>query len=97
MTSAARPYCRDWELHPDSTAEVDYLFEYQGQIYPIEVKSGRGGTLRSMHAILQRYPECPEGLVLYSGPYAKQLERKLRFVPLYYAGSLAGLKGLPDP
>jgi len=59
-----------------------------------EVKPGRGGTLRSMHAMLQRYPECPEGLVLYSGPHAKRLEQKLRFVPLYYAGSLAELKGL---
>jgi len=77
---------------PGSTAEVDYLFEYQGQIYPIEVKSGSGGTLRSMHAILQRYPECPEGLVLYSGPYAKRLEQKLHFIPIYYAGSLAGIK-----
>ncbi len=77
---------------PGSTAEVDYLFEYRGQIYPIEVKSGSGGTLRSMHAILQRYPECPEGLVLYSGPYAKRLEQRLHFIPIYYAGSLAGLK-----
>jgi len=76
---------------PGSTAEVDYLFEYHGKIYPLEVKSGRGGTLRSMHAMLQRYPECPEGLVLYSGPYTKRPDQKLRFVPLYYAGSLAGL------
>jgi predicted AAA+ superfamily ATPase len=77
---------------PGNTAEVDYLFEHQGKIYPLEVKSGRGGTLRSMHAMLQRYPECPEGLVLYSGSYAKRPDQKLRFVPLYYAGSLAGLK-----
>jgi len=59
----------------------------------IEVKSGRGGTLRSMHALLQRYPECPEGLVLYSGSYARRIEQKLRFIPIYYAGSLDKLKG----
>ncbi len=77
---------------PGSTAEVDYLFECRGQIYPIEVKSGRGGTLRSMHAMLQHYPECPEGFVLYSGPYAKRIEQKLHFIPIYYAGYLEGLK-----
>lgn len=45
-----------------------------------------------LHAIFQRYPRCPEGLILYSGPYAQRVEQKLRFLPLYYAGALADLK-----
>lgn len=73
---------------PGSTAEVDYLYEHQGTIFPLEVKSGKGGSLRSLHAMLKRYPECPEGLVVYSGKYAERLEQKLRFIPIYYAGSL---------
>jgi len=47
---------------------------------------------KDLHAILQHYPECPEELVLYRGPYAKRLEQTLHFIPIYYAGSLAGIK-----
>ncbi|MEE8059173.1 MAG: AAA family ATPase [Pseudomonadales bacterium] len=75
-----------------SAAEVDYLFQDEGQIYPVEVKSGKGGSLRSMHLMLNNYPDCPEGLVLYSGPYAKRADQKLRFIPIYYAGSLSERK-----
>lgn len=76
---------------PGSTAEVDYLIEHHGRVFPLEVKSGKGGSLKSMHAMLQHYPECPEGLVLYSGDYAERLKQKLRFIPLYYAGSMGRL------
>ena len=72
-----------------SVAEVDYLMQSQGRVYPVEVKSGKGGTLRSLQAMLEAYPECPEGFVLYGGAYGARPELKLRFVPLYFAGSLA--------
>lgn len=36
-----------------SAAEVDYLFPFDGQILPIEVKAGKTGTLRSLHVFLQ--------------------------------------------
>ena len=71
-----------------STAEVDYLTQINGRIYPVEVKSGKGGSLRSMQRFLSTYPECHEGIVLYSGSYGVRPELKLRFVPLYFAGSL---------
>ena len=32
-----------------STAEIDYLITYKGQIVPVEVKAGKTGTLRSLH------------------------------------------------
>ncbi|MCJ7601381.1 MAG: AAA family ATPase, partial [Desulfobulbaceae bacterium] len=38
-----------------STAEVDYLVVREGKIYPVEVKSGAGGTLRSLHLMLEKY------------------------------------------
>lgn len=71
-----------------SAAEVDYLAQREGRVCPIEVKSGRGGTLRSLHMLLATYPECPEGIVLYGGPYGWRPESRLRFLPLYFAGSL---------
>ena len=37
-----------------STAEVDYLFPYQGKLIPLEVKSGKTGTLRSLHQYINR-------------------------------------------
>ena len=71
-----------------SNAEVDFLISYQNQIVPIEVKSGKGGSLKSLHLLLKEYPNCPKGLVLYSGPYKELPEQKLSFYPLYFAASL---------
>jgi len=41
-----------------------------------------------MHMLLEAHPEVPEGTVLYGGPYGWRPESRLRFVPLYFAGSL---------
>lgn len=42
-----------WEREkPQSSAEIDYLYAYQGKLIPIEVKSGHAGKLRSMHAFI---------------------------------------------
>mgnify|MGYP003974687461 CR=1 FL=1 len=72
-----------------SRSEVAYLIVRAGEIYPVEVKSGPGGRLKSLHLLLQTYPNCPRGLVLFSGPYAELAEQKLTFLPLYCAGFLA--------
>jgi predicted AAA+ superfamily ATPase len=70
-----------------STAEVDYLAVIDGNIIPIEVKSGAAGRLRSLHLLLKSYPNCPFGLVFSSAPYSELPEQKLKFLPLYYAYS----------
>jgi hypothetical protein len=67
---------------------VDYLAVRQGTIYPVEVKSGAGGSLKSLHLMLEKYTHCPEGIVLYSGTYKKLPEQKLTFMPLYCAAGL---------
>jgi predicted AAA+ superfamily ATPase len=72
---------------PSSTAEVDYLAVVNGEILPVEVKSGPAGRLKSMHLLLNTYPNCPRGLVFSSAPYAELPEHKLTFLPLYFAGS----------
>ena len=73
-----------------SNAEVDYLTVREGKIYPVEVKSGAGGSLRSLHLMLKKYPHCPRGLVLYSGPYENLPDQKIEFLPLY------GVAGIGD-
>lgn len=71
-----------------SNAEVDYLVVYKGEIYPVEVKSGKGGSLRSLHLMLGKYPNCPRGIILYSGTYHIIEEQKLIFLPLYCAATI---------
>ena len=71
-----------------SSAEVDFLVARAGRIVPVEVKSGRGGSLRSLHLMLDTYANCPEGLVLYSGTYASRPELRITFLPLYFAASI---------
>jgi predicted AAA+ superfamily ATPase len=76
-----------------SQAEVDYLAVHDGRIHPVEVKSGVGGQLRSLHMVLAEYPSCGDGWVLYSGPYGRRPEQRLEFIPLYFAGAL-GARGV---
>ncbi len=39
-----------------SSAEVDYVYLFEGQLIPIEVKSGKDGTLRSLHLFMDEAP-----------------------------------------
>ncbi|NOZ38211.1 MAG: ATP-binding protein, partial [Gammaproteobacteria bacterium] len=71
-----------------SNAEVDYLVVREGKIYPVEVKSGAGGSLRSLHLMLEKYRNCPQGLVLYSGTSKKLPGQKLVFLPLYSVATI---------
>ncbi len=52
-----------------SSAEVDFLYQNNGMLIPIEVKSGPTGRLRSLHSYIDR---CPHGYAVrfYSGPVA---------------------------
>lgn len=68
-------------------AEVDYLMDYQGSIYPIEVKSGQGSTLRSLHQFLQEHPKSPLGIRFWSEGYL--IQEKLDTRPLYAVATLA--------
>lgn len=73
-----------------SNAEVDFLVVCGGRIYPVEVKSGAGGSLKSLHLMLEKYPNCPGGMVLYSGVYKKLVSQRLEFLPLYSVAALCG-------
>ncbi len=83
-----------WARHAkSSSAEVDFLAFVDGKIFPIEVKSGPSGRLKSMHLFLQTYPNSRKGLVLSTRPYAELPEEKIVFIPLYFTFSATGGKG----
>ena len=66
-----------------SSAEIDYFMNVHGKSYPIEVKSGKAGSLKSMHMFLEKYPDCPSGLVFSTRPFEKLDEQKLIFLRYY--------------
>ena len=86
MLAAQQGALYDWERQAkNSSAEVDYLAVLNGQIHPVEVKSGATGSLRSLHLFLATYPECGKALVFSDRPYADLPEQKITFLPLYSA------------
>lgn len=71
----------------NSSAEVDYLLQRADLIVPIEVKSGHGGTLRSLHLFLETHSHSVQAIRLSSLNYS--LVQKLDSRPLYAAATLA--------
>ncbi len=53
----------------ESNAEVDLIFHYKSLIIPIEIKSGKQGTLRSLHQFTERAPH-PYAIRMYAGKFS---------------------------
>lgn len=77
-----------------SSAEVDFVIEYQGLMIPVEVKKGEPGRLRSMHQFVDASPH-PLAVRLYAGPLmvreARTLTGKtfyLMSLPYFLAGKI---------
>ncbi|MBW2594258.1 MAG: DUF4143 domain-containing protein, partial [Deltaproteobacteria bacterium] len=66
-----------------SSAEVDYLYVKNGRIFPIEVKSGHSGRLKSLHIFLDEHPNVEKGYVMSPALFEKQTDAKLLFMPVY--------------
>jgi len=86
----------------NSNAEVDYLLQKANQIYPVEIKAGKTGTLKSLQIFLQMYnkktgirfnTDLPslgkdlEALVRIKNEM-KKLHYDLLSLPLYLAGKI---------
>lgn len=69
-----------------SNAEVDYVIQLDSDVIPVEVKSGKGSTLKSLHQFLETKPQSPFGIRFSTQPYS--IENKLHSYPLY---AIAGL------
>ena len=68
-------------------SEVDYIYDYQHEILPIEVKSGHGSTLRSMHQFLEEHKKSKLGIRFWSENYL--LSPTIDSRPLYAIVTLA--------
>ncbi len=72
-----------WErAKPSSTAEVDYVINVEEHVVPIEVKSGKTGSLRSLQLFLDE-KKLPFGVRLSLAPLS--YKNRVLSVPLYMA------------
>ena len=73
----------------NAQAEVDFMVALNGRVLPIEVKSGPSGRLRSVHQLLREFPSVMDAVVFSSAPFGEIPEQRIRFIPIYFAGSVA--------
>lgn len=66
-----------------SEAEIDYLSVLNGDIIPIEVKAGKGSTLKSLHSFLSSHPKSPYGVKVSLAD--RSCCEKITAIPLYAA------------
>jgi uncharacterized protein len=70
------------------SAEVDYLFVHQGIVYPVEVKAGKAGKLKSLHLFI-REKKAPFGIKISQEPL--KWEKDILSVPFYLTTQLSRL------
>jgi len=70
-------------LKKGSMAELDYILHKNGEIIPIEVKSGSSGALKSLHLFLEKFSDIKTGYVFSTHNIAEIKDQKIKFVPLY--------------
>ncbi len=66
-----------------SSAEIDYLYVNNGNVFPIEVKSGPKGKLKSLHLFLKEHPKINTGYVMSPIAFEKQSVDNIVFIPIY--------------
>jgi uncharacterized protein len=71
-----------------SSAGTDYLIENEGEIIPIEVKSGKSGKIKSLHLLLDTNPNVQNAYVLTENKFGVIQEQRIKFLPLFCAGLL---------
>lgn len=53
----------------NSTAEIDYLIEINGEVIPVEVKSGSTGRMKSLHMFIEKH-KTQKALKISQAPFA---------------------------
>ncbi len=76
-----------WKAEKPSQAEVDFLYDRKGSIFPIEAKSGDGRTLKSLRRFLDQHPKSPYGIRFSMQNYS--IFQKIDSRPLYATVTLA--------
>lgn len=64
-----------------SSAEIDYIIQLGKNVIPVEVKSGKGNSMKSMQVFLESHPKTPYGIRLSTHNYS--LHKKIHSYPLY--------------
>lgn len=78
-----------WEREKVGTmAEIDYVIQVDSKIYPIEVKAGKTGRLKSLQQFIQE-KKPPFGIQISQKPL--HFENKILNVPLYLISELRRL------
>ena len=72
----------------NSNAEIDFLLIFDGMIYPVEVKDGPSGKLRSLHLYRETY-QPSWSVVFHAGQTGVLENEKIVFLPIYFAGAFA--------
>lgn len=80
---------------PQSTSEIDYVIPQGTRLIPIEVKSGKTGTLRSLHSFIDHSENNAFAIRLYSGKFSRETISsiggktfELLNLPYYMSGQL---------
>lgn len=68
-----------------SSAEIDYLIEHQGQVVPVEVKSGSSGKMQSLNRFLEE-KKTTFGIRLSLENFSAY--DRIRVIPLYAISNL---------
>lgn len=80
--SAVTPSLHYWHrMARGSSAEIDYLITHKNEVIPIEVKSGSGGQLKSLHLFLQSHPQTKQGVRFSPQPFSTH--ENIVSLPLY--------------
>ncbi len=75
-----------------ASSEVDLLFVYETKIIPIEVKSGKSGSLKSLHQFIEQAPH-PYAVRIYGGKFNIEKQKTPKGTPYilmnlpYYLGT----------
>jgi uncharacterized protein len=67
-----------------ASSEVDFVILKNNKIVPIEVKSGKSGSLKSLHYLLDNNPSIEKAIVFSQAKRGNA--NKIEFVPIYWAG-----------
>jgi hypothetical protein len=83
-----QPHLYYWHREiPGSNAEIDYLVQQEEKIFPIEVKSGLSGGMKSMQLFLQIHAKSPYGIRF--SPHNYSIFDHVHSYPLYAVAGLA--------
>lgn len=69
-----------------TNAEIDFVITKNGKIIPIEVKSGKSGSFKSLHYLLDNNKNIEKAIVFSLANYGNN--NNIEFIPIFWAGQV---------